>query len=1102
MAAEYAVVAKVDPQTGPGTQKVKQDLRSISTEANSTKAAIEKAFDQQAFDKSIGNLITRLDRVADSLDKVSTTSASVAASNAKVTGSLDKVAASATRASSSTADLNNKTKEVTKSNAAQEASLRRVLQAVDAEALELKRLNELLAESKALLDAGKISQEQYARVQALGTRAANANTASIGAQRAGYQQLGFNLNDFAVQVMGGTSVLTAFSQQAGQSAGAIGLLTGSTKGFLGFIGGPWGQVIITAVSVLGLMAASTLSLKDAQEEATDKLKKDAEQTEATRQAKEKFKTTTEGVAAAIRDATAARKADIEAQKSEAERANIAAKNELKRQINIRSTTEALLAQAKAELELYSAQKFGGGPGAEIAQAVASDKVLKLTAAQIENTSLLKDAQQELLQTQGDLAVEAGKLAADPIARLNKQYDEQVRKARAAAVATGTVTNALAAQIKVIEQQRQAAIKAAQADQQAQKSGGLTGFVSPVQGGRVTSGFGPRAAPTAGASTFHRGIDIAAPVGTPVRAAASGVVIYAGKLPGLGNAIIVDHGGGTITEYGHLSQILTQKNAQVGQGQNIGAVGNTGISTGPHLDYRVKVNGRYVDPRGGRFRTDEDATSIRAANAAETAQQRAAREADQQRDFVSGVVDQAATQGLGSRAEGLQSRIDKVLADFNRRFNRAANDNEKGAITKALTDADARQTAARFDTAYVQPLERLRQLQGTTGQAREILNRQLEETAKLGRDLSPVEKQQIEDSVKLGDAYKAQADILEQIREPLDQYKQTLTALNELLKTGAINQTQYNAKVADLGQAGRNLTASLPGRDSLGRNFADTAAKEQAGADRDKALGDLYNDSTKNDPEGMKGIGTLTTDYSDKRLAVEQKYNDDLKKITDARRDVQLNAAQSTADSLLEIAEKTVGKNNAIYKAMFVADKAVAIARSILAIQTGIAQASSQPFPENLVAIASVAAATASIISNIQSVALNLADGGRVRGPGGPRSDSIQANLSDGEFVVNARDAARNPALLEAINSGKTIRQARVQAANDPGPARASRVTVHNYAGVPIETRQNMTTGDVEVIAKAAVERHAPSVIATDLAQPNSRTRKAVTRHTTARGVKT
>jgi murein DD-endopeptidase MepM/ murein hydrolase activator NlpD len=92
------------------------------------------------------------------------------------------------------------------------------------------------------------------------------------------------------------------------------------------------------------------------------------------------------------------------------------------------------------------------------------------------------------------------------------------------------------------------------------------------------------------------VDIAAPSGTTVRAAASGSVIYAGGMGGYGNIVVIDHGGGMATAYAHLSAIWVG-GGSVSQGQGIGAVGCTGSCTGPHLHFEVRINGSPVDPLG-------------------------------------------------------------------------------------------------------------------------------------------------------------------------------------------------------------------------------------------------------------------------------------------------------------------------------------------------------------------------------------------------------------------------------------------------------------------------------------------------------------------------
>ena len=114
-------------------------------------------------------------------------------------------------------------------------------------------------------------------------------------------------------------------------------------------------------------------------------------------------------------------------------------------------------------------------------------------------------------------------------------------------------------------------------------------------GVITSPFGWRRSPFGGGSEFHQGLDIGANMGTPVTAAASGTIISAGWYGGYGNYILIDHGGGMSTGYGHLSRIYVSNGQQVQRGQAIGAVGSTGASTGPHLHFEVRMSGKPVDP---------------------------------------------------------------------------------------------------------------------------------------------------------------------------------------------------------------------------------------------------------------------------------------------------------------------------------------------------------------------------------------------------------------------------------------------------------------------------------------------------------------------------
>ena len=114
------------------------------------------------------------------------------------------------------------------------------------------------------------------------------------------------------------------------------------------------------------------------------------------------------------------------------------------------------------------------------------------------------------------------------------------------------------------------------------------WVNPNPSGAVTSCFGPRW------GRLHAGVDLAAPSGTPIVAAGAGVVVRAGPADGYGNAVLIDHGNGYLTHYGHLATITVTEGQGVAAGRQVGTEGSTGHSTGPHLHFEVH-QGRYQNP---------------------------------------------------------------------------------------------------------------------------------------------------------------------------------------------------------------------------------------------------------------------------------------------------------------------------------------------------------------------------------------------------------------------------------------------------------------------------------------------------------------------------
>ena len=119
--------------------------------------------------------------------------------------------------------------------------------------------------------------------------------------------------------------------------------------------------------------------------------------------------------------------------------------------------------------------------------------------------------------------------------------------------------------------------------------------TPIDGARLSSGFGRRKHPVLGYNKMHKGLDFAAPRGTPIYAAGNGTMKYAGRKGAYGNFVLIRHNATYSTAYAHMKQINTAKGRRVKQGQVIGYVGTTGRSTGPHLHYEIRRSGRQINP---------------------------------------------------------------------------------------------------------------------------------------------------------------------------------------------------------------------------------------------------------------------------------------------------------------------------------------------------------------------------------------------------------------------------------------------------------------------------------------------------------------------------
>ena len=269
--------------------------------------------------------------------------------------------------------------------------------------------------------------------------------------------------------------------------------------------------------------------------------------------------------------------------------------------SISSQGATLVAQTKEarQIEQAARQEY------EEQGRLAEDKMAEAQAAQDRIESTKKALEEELdkvtkeiaqLQYQEELAAEAARQAAaaaeaaaqQAYERMLAEQAAQEAAAQAAAAAAATANNA------VSEAGTEAVVANDTAGEAIESSGTL--LSNPLPGYPVSSGFGYR---DFNGGSHHMGIDLAAGEGTPYYAAASGVVMYAtndgGYNGGAGNWIVIAHGNGMVTKYMHSSAVYVSPGEQVVQGQNIGAVGNTGESFGAHLHFQLEFNGVAVDP---------------------------------------------------------------------------------------------------------------------------------------------------------------------------------------------------------------------------------------------------------------------------------------------------------------------------------------------------------------------------------------------------------------------------------------------------------------------------------------------------------------------------
>jgi hypothetical protein len=1000
---EYRIVTKIDPAGAvSGSQKVKQELRSVEATANKAKAAVA----------SVGGSTKAVDAQEVSLSKL----------NEAMRGLQDM-----------------------HRRGAIEGGRFEVMQ---------QRLRDRITQTTAALEVSRRA-----------TATSQADITSLG-------------NAIATGAVPQLRALKDESEASGKSmAGSLG--PAGTAGLAaGYIGGLWGVAITTGIALLTEFAMKHLDSRDAIEKAVDALRKDAEQADATERAKAIYSRTLEGNTEAIRLNSKALEDIADAGKTAA---RIALENAIAENINakaIRDTTAARLLDLKALQEYARMRASRGGPQGEAAALglTGRDEAIERIQTELAKADAnIQDSQRNIDEALSRRVVERTEQHATALGRIQEKYEGPrglIEMTRRAATAEEVRNGTLARQITLLREKQALEEKNARDADNKAPSDGVARFRTREQAigmaGRELQGMGLRVdgntqfGYTGGHANnaYHNRYKLDANVGKGVVEA---------DIPDLRE------------KFDRIARMYQARGFKVIWNKQVYHPFGNGPG-GPAAGHENHIDIEAPATIVGRPTMASTAAQERREWADEDrAQKAAASLADRKRDFVGAIEDRAKQAGApNDRASALQANIERALADYTRQFNEVASPEQRKRITDALTAADANEIAQHFTDAYVTPLENLQLHQDETALTRAILNRQIEESIRLGRLLSPEEAQLISNSVRQNKAIGEQTAILDDVRAPLEHYQAQLAALNKLLDRGAISQTTFNARVSALGAGARDVLRDMPGTDpNSGQAYSDIAA---AGDENARYMAELAQYETYRQQLLQMGIN-----YDALLEAAHRRHADNLNQIDMARRQVALTAAASIADSLLSIAENAAGKQSQLYRTMFAISKAFAIAQASIALYQNVAEAMKYGFPQNLPFIAAAFAQGATIVSAISGLSAGFEKGGYT----GDVGRSTPAGTVHGqEFVVNADATARNRSLLEAINAGRSVSPARgVSNDNSRGPIR---VTFQNYApGVEYETQRGVSEDEVVVIARRVARAEAPKAVAADMASPNGRTSKAL-----------
>lgn len=721
------------------------------------------------------------------------------------------------------------------------------------------------------------------RVGAAATGAEKSIAHSVENTRVSQQILMHVVRGSTDQFAAGAPVAQIFAQHIAMVAEAAQFAGGAMGKFGAFLGGPWGIAVTAAVSILGTLIAKH---GGAGEEA--KKHRDAE--DLLSSALHGEKVATEALLDAVTRLNKEQQKALETETALRDVRYANARGEINDAIKKKAELEKQLTEArKKEQEAAQRQSAASGKGLEAAAGeyqAAHGEVQRLESLVNQQTAIINQASSELAGTMVSFARDVSTAAG----RVKVEFDRRQAALEVEFQGTPDSKGVLrggrfqqdsgnakkladdTAELQRREHQlsieREKAMDAARKLDDAERGRAktdedLTQFIRPVRGGRITGTVGEQRP-----GHTHAGLDIAVPVGTPVSAAAAGVVIQAGTIPGYGNVIVIDHGRGTLTRYAHLSQIEAKAGQTVEQGAVIGLSGGAkgargaGDSTGPHLHYEVRVGGRAVDPNKGAFPTDQlgvQNTAQRLQRQEQARQEKAARD---QATFENELARQnesllaakksnvfAADDIAAAEIEAVKAERDRLNATWLAAKNEGKiNEAQRQQIT-AVTNAAAAEKIRHVNIMEQQRVDELRLTlalndyrdQENILRARDQLARTMDERRAIELQLLDLQHQErlleiqrLRQKQGLSDAEKAQLDRQETAENSVYQLQRESTIRSTAGPLESfLQQLPRNAKEAN--EALERI--AVDGLQQLNNGLADAIANS-------KSLGDVFHNVAK------------------------------------------------------------------------------------------------------------------------------------------------------------------------------------------------------------------------------------------------------------------